>query len=228
MVDPWPAPRVQLQRLVDESSGAMRLPVRPPILDPLVSGPWRRSAIAICVAPTQEDLAFLFVKQSHQSRHHGGQFAFPGGGVEPGETDIEAALRECQEETGLDIPLASVLGTMPILELAASRNRVVPVVVWLDSASHLTPGRGYPEIAWASWVRLADLTNPANRTRVGVRGREWAGPAFALRGEWIWGFTGSLLATMLDRLGWSLPWDEARRHDIDIPGLPTNQAGVGN
>lgn len=77
--------------------------------------------------------AFLLCRRPVTMRLHAGQFALPGGRLEPGESVIEAALRETHEEVGLDLAPDQVLG---LLDDYVTRSGFVmtPVVVWGDAA----------------------------------------------------------------------------------------------
>ena len=55
-----------------------------------------------CSARATDGPDLLLTERAHEMRSHPGQVSFPGGTIDPGETAVEAALREAQEETGLD------------------------------------------------------------------------------------------------------------------------------
>jgi 8-oxo-dGTP pyrophosphatase MutT (NUDIX family) len=174
----------------------------------------RASAVLILAKPVDgDDVAFLLVRRSRTSRYHAGEFAFPGGGIEPGESPAAAALRECHEESGVLLGPQQVLGTLPALALLASGNLVTPVLAWLGDSCH----DEYPnhwkghEIESSHWVTRRSLVDPATRTTV-VHREEWTGPGFPLADGYVWGFTAKVLDWLLHESGWDQPWDEARRH----------------
>ena len=76
------------------------------------------------------DLDVLLLQRAQTLDDHPGQVAFPGGGIDPGESPIEAALREAEEETGLDPAGVEVLGAMPELALPRGNFLVTPVLAW--------------------------------------------------------------------------------------------------
>ena len=88
---------------------------------------------------------------------HPGQWALPGGRRDPGETDIETALRECREEVGLELDPANVLG---LLDDYPTRSGYVitPVVVWGGPDCELQANE--QEVAAIYRVPLSDLDQP--------------------------------------------------------------------
>ncbi|KQZ83118.1 NUDIX hydrolase [Microbacterium sp. Root166] len=162
------------------------------------------------------DLDVLLLARAATLRSHPGQVAFPGGRVDPDdEGPVAAALREAEEETGLDPSGVEVLGTLEEIPLSGSLHLVTPVLAWWR---HPSPVRVVDVAESADVFRapVADLLDPANRGVTVIRrgSREWRGPGFVVPhagGEHIvWGFTGMLLDGLFDRLGWTEPWDERR------------------
>ena len=116
----------------------------------------RPAAVALVVMPDAESRAsvILTVRASGLSRH-GGQWACPGGRLDPGETAETAALRELEEEVGLSLPLENVLGC---LDDYATRSGFVmtPVVVWGTHDAVLRPD--LREVASVVLLPLRELT----------------------------------------------------------------------
>ena len=188
------------------------------VLDSL---PGDREAQANAVS---RDLDVLLLARASTLRAHPGQVAFPGGRADPDDPDLVAtALREAQEETGLDPAGVEVLGTLEHVPLAFSRHVVAPVLGWWQ---HPSPVHVVDEAESADVFRapVAELLDPANRGVTVIRrdGQEWRGPGFLVRHEagehLVWGFTGMLLDGLFDRLGWTEPWDEARELTLVLPG----------
>ncbi|HEY0186057.1 MAG TPA: CoA pyrophosphatase [Cellulomonas sp.] len=173
------------------------------------------------------DLDVLLTRRSPALRHHPGQVSFPGGGAEEPDTGPEGtALREAAEETGLDPAGVRVLGTLPPLPVAVSRNLVTPVLAWWTRPSEVA-ATDPAETVDVFRVPVADLVDPANRVTAVLRrgGREHRGPAFTVRvgaapharaqDLLVWGFTAGVLDRLLDAVGWAVPWDEARTVPAD-------------
>ena len=92
----------------------------------------------------QSSAALLLTRRSSQLRNHAGQWAFPGGRLDPGETVIETALREMREEVDVDVGATEVLGR---LDDFVTRSGFVmsPVVVWGGERLTATPNPGEVE-----------------------------------------------------------------------------------
>ena len=162
------------------------------------------------------DLDVLLLARASTLRSHPGQVAFPGGRVDPEDDGvIGAALREAQEETGLDPAGVDVLGRLDSIPLAHSQHLVTPVLGWWRDPS---PVRVVDVAESADVFRapVADLLNPANRGVTVIRrdGQEWRGPGFLVAHEsgehLVWGFTAMILDQLFTHLGWTEEWDTTR------------------
>ncbi len=171
---------------------------------------------ADCVVDTvPPELDVLLTRRSDVLRNHAGQIAFPGGGAEPGDADLVAtALREANEETGLDPSGVEVLGTLPKLHIPISAYDVTPVLGWWRSPSAVAADD--TESVQVFRVPIAELLDPQARGswEVHLNNGSYRGPGFRLGeqfgGHVVWGFTAMVLAGIFDNLGWALPWDEER------------------
>lgn len=182
----------------------------------LFSGPDTGPAGAPPAEPPA-DVDLLVTVRADSLRHHAGQAAFPGGATD--DTDagpVATALREAQEETGVDPQRLRPLATVERLYIAPSGFHVVPVLAYSPD-----PGPvgviDTAETAIVSRVPLSAFLNPENRLMVyrDARTRRWAGPAFLLNEMLVWGFTGQVISAMLDVAGWARPWDTADVRALD-------------
>jgi len=158
----------------------------------------------------------LIVERAAHLKDHAGQPAFPGGRVEDVDlTPTRTALREAFEETGLNPDSVTVFGELPQLWLPPSRFRVTPILGWWN-APHLLDTPDGNETHSIHQLEVSRLVDPHHRVRVLTRSG-YLGPAFEIDSLVIWGFTGSLLASLLDLGGWSREWDTGRVVEIDLP-----------
>ncbi|MCU1672836.1 MAG: hypothetical protein JWN77_949 [Frankiales bacterium] len=156
----------------------------------------------------------LFIERAATLRSHAGQPAFPGGAQDPEDAGaVAAALREAQEEVGLDPASVEVLGTLPDLWLPPSGFVVTPVIAWWREP-HAVQVVDEAEVAAVARVPIAELADPANRLRV-THPSGWIGPAFDVRGLLVWGFTAGLTDRLLALGGWELPWDPSVVRELD-------------
>jgi mutator protein MutT len=82
--------------------------------------------------------ALLLTRRAETLSAHGGQWALPGGRIDPGETPQQTALREMHEEVGLELDATDILGTLDDYP-TRSGYVITPVVVWAASARNLRP-----------------------------------------------------------------------------------------
>nr|WP_308250866.1 CoA pyrophosphatase [Nonomuraea rhizosphaerae] len=155
----------------------------------------------------------LLIQRSSRGRRHAGQPAFPGGGVDPEDGGpVDAALREAEEETGVDPRGVTVLGTMPELYIPRSDNRVTPVIGWWHTPSAVHAASP-DEVDSVERVPVAELVDPGNRVTL-RHPLGYAGPAFRVRGMLVWGFTAMVLDGVLRAAGLERPWDPANVMDM--------------
>jgi len=174
----------------------------------------RRSAVLVLFGEGANGPDVLLIQRSAHLRSHAGQPAFPGGGLDhPDETAVDAALREAQEETGLDPEGVDVLAVLTELWVPPSGNVVTPVLAWWREPSEVSPA-DVGEVASVARVSIADLVDPGNRLQVRApSGHE--GAAFEVADMLVWGFTAAVLDRLLELGGWAQPWDTTRV--VDLP-----------
>lgn len=156
----------------------------------------------------------LLIQRAAQLRTHGGQIAFPGGGMEPEDADVvSTAVREAAEETGLDPRGVDVVATLPEIWVPVSDNAVTPVLAYWSSPTPVYAADPR-EVEAVHRVPVAHLVDPARRVRA-RHPRGFLGPAFDLGDLFIWGFTAGLLDRLLHLGGWEQPWDPTVV--VDVP-----------
>jgi len=166
----------------------------------------RLSAVLILFGEGPAGPDVLLIERASTLSSHPGQPAFPGGAVDDTDVDVVAcALREAQEETGLDPAGVHVFGELPALFLPPSGFVVHPVLGWWREPSAVgvvDPG----EVARVVRVPVAELVEPSNRCSV-RHPSGFVGPGFAVQDLLVWGFTAGLLSRLFALVGWERPWD---------------------
>jgi 8-oxo-dGTP pyrophosphatase MutT (NUDIX family) len=128
---------------------------------------------------------------------HGGQISLPGGRLEEGETFVEAACRELQEEIAVAASQIDILGSLCPTYVYASNYRVDPI---LACARTRPPFRRDPrEVVEIIQLPVAHLLDPANHGRHEVRQGAicFTAPHIALGSLRIWGATGLILGELI-------------------------------
>jgi 8-oxo-dGTP pyrophosphatase MutT (NUDIX family) len=199
-----------------EDFSALRAPI----------GTGRPSAVLVLFGEGEQGPDLLLLQRAATMRNHAGQPAFPGGGTDPEDADaVATALREANEEVGLDPSSVEVLGRLPELYIPVSSFVVTPVLAWWRHPHPVHP-RQPAEVAHVARLPLSELVDPQNRIRVRHRSG-WIGPAFQVRGMLVWGFTAGVISTLLDIGGWSRPWQPGRIVELPEASAPVPAARSG-
>lgn len=166
---------------------------------------WRRSAVLILLYPRAGEDYIVFMRRTDTVAHHKGQISFPGGGQEAGDADLIAtALREANEELGIDPERVEVLDVMPDFYARVSNFIITPVI------GRLKPGgdedglvfRPNPdEVAEVIEVPVSALRDPSiYRTETRNRDGITYNLHFYNYGPYeIWGATGRIIHEFLAR-----------------------------
>jgi 8-oxo-dGTP pyrophosphatase MutT (NUDIX family) len=186
---------------------------------PPADGAGRQSAVLILFGEGARGPELLLMERASSLRSHAGQPSFPGGALDPEDGDpmadgpLRAALREAEEETGLDPSGVQLFGVLPKLYIPVSSFVVTPVLGWWREPTPV--GVVDPaETARVFTVPVADLTDPAHRaTTVHPSGHR--GPAFLVESALVWGFTAGIIDRLLHYAGWELPWDREKQVPLD-------------
>lgn len=171
----------------------------PPAPSPLEGTGTRGSAVLVPLhldGDGDGEPSVILTRRSAHLRSHRGEVSFPGGGQDPGETFVETAIREAEEEIDLRDPVR-IVGELDHLQTVTSRSFIVPVVGVLERRPVLHPNPA--EVAYALHVPLAELLLDEV-----FREERWGLPPldrplyfFELYGDTVWGATAFVLRNLL-------------------------------
>lgn len=160
----------------------------------------RPAAVLVPLIDRVEGVSALLTRRADTLTKHSGQIAFPGGRLDPGETAVQAALREAREEIALDASTVEVLGLGDPYETGTG-FLVTPVVGWLAAPPVVVPSEAeVAEIFETPWDFLMDAANHRRDfldMPSGDRRWFWAMP---WEDRYIWGATAGIIRSLCARL----------------------------
>jgi 8-oxo-dGTP pyrophosphatase MutT (NUDIX family) len=160
-----------------------------------------RAAVVLILNSFENGIALLLVKRAvRQSDPWSGQMAFPGGYMDAQDASLlDTAIRETQEEVGINLLDHELLGTINEVYSATRVLTVTPLVALLRNKVVLTLKKD--EVADAAWAPLSDLLRKTPiRKRVETSKGELEVDAIQYRDQIIWGLTLRMIKDFLSRL----------------------------
>ena len=139
-------------------------------------------------------MVFFSYKAKSDVEHHKGQISFPGGVVEKNESKMNAAIRETNEEIGVDKDVIKVIGTLTPLHIPVSNFHISPYVGWTEEKPHTKVQDA--EVKRVFSVSINDLVLEKNlKTKKDFfSNKSVKVPYFDLNGETVWGATSMILS----------------------------------
>lgn len=156
------------------------------------------AAVLVPLIEREHSLTVLLTERATQLKNHAGQISFPGGRIEPvDESPLHAALREAQEEVGLDPSFVSVAGYLPD-HIVISGFRVTPVVAFVRPGFELLLDSQEVQSTFEVPVDyLFDRSNHrTRRRRIGTAGDEIDVVDIPYGAHSIWGATAGMILTL--------------------------------
>jgi 8-oxo-dGTP pyrophosphatase MutT (NUDIX family) len=177
--------------------------------DPEPAGADRLAAVLALLVGSSDPTLIFTVRATSLSRH-AGEVSFPGGLLDPGESPAGAALRETQEELGLDPALTQLLGAMSPVQTHVSGILVVPFVGMLAALPALqVNGSEIDEVFTSPIHQVAAAEAPMKVTR--ADGTVWSGWRYDLGSHVVWGATALMVHELVELLRKEAPWMTAAR-----------------
>lgn len=157
----------------------------------------RPSAVLIGLFQSTRGVEVILTRRSQELTNHRGEISFPGGRLDDGETVIAAALRETQEEIGIDPSEAQIIAELNGMATVVSNSHIVPVVAKYKLMPRMQPMNG--EVDRVFTVPLRELTRADTYSQ-----EYWEFPDrqlqinfFYLDDETIWGATARMLLQVM-------------------------------
>jgi len=156
------------------------------------------AAVLILLYLADNEIYFFLTKRTDELKHHKGQISLPGGTQEGNEKLIDTALRETQEEIGINKTSISIIGTITPLFVPVTGFMIYPFIGY--SLNKLNPKPDPVEVATIFSVNISDLLNKENRTteQRNIRGYDVQVPYFKLNDYQVWGATSMILSEFRD------------------------------
>jgi len=157
------------------------------------------AGVAVVIDPDDRDGAVLLIRRTERSGDPwSGQIGFPGGHKSPSDQGLlQTAIREAEEEVGIELIQHELLGALPFVMTRSQRVRVAPFVFVLEFPVALRMNR---EVAESFWVPLTELTRLEPQLReVHVDEGDLEVLSYDYQGRIIWGLTFRMLNLLLNR-----------------------------
>lgn len=156
------------------------------------------AAVLVPIYGWSDDPGLVFTERRHDLRRHAGEVSFPGGRRDPGETYVETALREAEEEIGLDPDEVHVVGALPPIGTFVTNFKVHPVVGLIGGDLRFEPNPA--EVATVLAFQIDALRAGFRMRRLVRRGVPIKTPTYTVSDHLIWGATARILGDLLERL----------------------------
>ena len=182
----------------EESQQKMRVNYDQSIELPFSKNNSTAAAVLILLYIEDNEIHFFLTKRSNELEHHKGQISLPGGTQEENEELTHTALRETQEEIGINKTSISIIGSMTPLFVPVTGFMIHPFIGYSSNKLEPTPDPSEVEAIFS--VNISDLLNETNQTiaKRNIRGYDVKVPYFKLNNYEVWGATSMILSEFRD------------------------------
>ncbi len=154
----------------------------------------KKSAVLLMLYEKNNSTHIVLIVRATGNNVHSGQISFPGGKFEQFDENITAtALREANEEIGVNVENINVIGRLSSLFIPVSNFIVYPVVAYHTGSLELNPNRA--EVSELLEIPIDSLLNSKNKitSKVNSRGKIVKVPSFVIQDKIIWGATAMMI-----------------------------------
>ncbi len=158
----------------------------------------KKAGILILLYLKKKELFTVLIQRNKYPGVHSGQISFPGGQKEKNDKDlIHTAIREAEEETGVDLTNIDIIGNLTPLYIEVSNFDVLPVIGWLKETPSFKPD--IKEVENIIEIKLKDLVNDKNIGYLHfIRlGRKIKTPCYTIGNNKIWGATAMIISELV-------------------------------
>ncbi|MEI6694620.1 MAG: CoA pyrophosphatase [Bacteroidota bacterium] len=167
-------------------------------LDYTINASTKQSGVLILLYPKENDLYTVFIQRQDYDGVHSGQIAFPGGKFEKEDiTLIQTALREANEEVGIDISSVEVLGHLSELFISHSNFLVLPVVAYMPVApSFILNNKEVKKIIEVNINEILASESISENEFIGAGNKKIKAPCYNFNNNKVWGATAMIVSEL--------------------------------
>tara|TARA_B100001250_G_scaffold73991_1_gene60444 strand:- start:356 stop:976 length:621 start_codon:yes stop_codon:yes gene_type:complete len=158
-----------------------------------ISNQYTSASVLILIFPQKNIWNFFLTKRTDKLKYHKGQISLPGGTKNRGETLEETALRETEEEIGVNKLDVSLIGKLTPYEIPVTPFKIFPFIGWTKTKPYTRPNTY--EVQKIITVSINSLINKKNKKTkiISMKNIDVSVPYFELKSEHVWGATGCIL-----------------------------------
>jgi len=160
---------------------------------------YKKAAVLILLYYKNQQLSTVLIKRNKYPGVHSGQISFPGGQKEKEDkTLVYTAIRETQEEIGVNLQKIKILGTLTPLYIYVSNFDVLPVVGFLDGIPNFNPDKN--EVDSIIEVKIKDFLIEKNVGQFTFNrvGQKIKAPCYVVGNQRIWGATAMIISELAE------------------------------
>jgi 8-oxo-dGTP pyrophosphatase MutT (NUDIX family) len=158
----------------------------------------KKSSVLLLLFEENKDLKACLIKRPKHMKFHAGQIALPGGQIEKGETALQTALRETEEEIGITSEKIEILGSLSELYVSVSGFLIHPFVGWLKTKPKFAINKN--EVEKTVLFPVSKYRNTFDQMELNTVTGKLKVPCIKFEDEILWGATAMILAEFYDVL----------------------------